>query len=51
MSETQSKNVKDAVHAVVQSLPSYVTWDDVQYRLFVRQQIDAGPLPEDPPVV
>ena len=42
MSEAQSSGVKDAVNAIIQSLPDDVSWDEVQYRLYVRQQIDAG---------
>lgn len=33
---------KDAAQAVVSSLPDDVSWDDVQYHLYVRQQIEAG---------
>jgi predicted transcriptional regulator len=47
MSETQSSGVKEAVNAIVQSLPDDVTWDEVQYRLYVRQQIDAGLVDSD----
>jgi predicted transcriptional regulator len=42
MTEPASIGVKDAVNAVVQSLPDNVSWDEVHYRLYVRQQIDAG---------
>lgn len=35
-------NVKESVKAVMQSLPDDVTWDEVQYRLYVRQQIERG---------
>ena len=47
MSEIQTSGVKDAVNAIVQSLPDDVTWDEVQYRLYVRQQIDAGLVDND----
>lgn len=33
---------KDAAQAVVSSLPDDASWDDVQYHLYVRQQIEAG---------
>jgi len=33
---------KSAALAVLHSLPEDSSWDDVQYRLYVRQQIDAG---------
>ncbi len=35
-------NVKTAISEILNSLPDTVTWDEVQYRLFVRQQIEAG---------
>ena len=43
MSNTaENFNVKDAVRAVIQGLPDNVTWDEVQYRIYVRQQIESG---------
>ena len=33
---------KDAAQAVVNSLPEDASWDDVQYHLDVRQQIESG---------
>jgi predicted transcriptional regulator len=42
MSDRPSSGVKHAVTEVIQSLPDDVSWDEVQYRLYVRQQIDAG---------
>ena len=42
MRETGDFGVKDAIRSVIQSLPDSVTWDEVQYRLYVRQQIEAG---------
>ena len=35
-------NVKNAVVELMSSLPDSVSWDEVQYRLYVRQQIEAG---------
>jgi predicted transcriptional regulator len=34
--------IKDAVLELAQQLPEECTWDDVMYRIFVRQKIDAG---------
>ena len=34
--------VKAAAKAVLESLPDDATWEDVQYHLYVRQQIAAG---------
>ena len=33
---------KDAARAVVDGLPDDVSWEDLQYQLYVRQQIEAG---------
>ncbi|MGV3484385.1 MAG: hypothetical protein ACO1RT_08205 [Planctomycetaceae bacterium] len=38
---------KDAAQAVVSSLPDNASWEDVQYRLYVRQQIEAGLADDD----
>jgi predicted transcriptional regulator len=35
-------DVKNAVLELAQSLPEECTWDEVMYRIFVRQKIDAG---------
>ena len=42
MSDAHTSGVKEAVNAIMQALPDDVSWDEVQYRLYVRQQIDAG---------
>jgi predicted transcriptional regulator len=34
--------VKEAVLELAQQLPEECTWDEVMYRIFVRQKIDAG---------
>ena len=33
---------KTAARAILDLLPDNATWEDVQYHLYVRQQIDAG---------
>jgi predicted transcriptional regulator len=35
-------NVKNAVTELINTLPDSVSWDEVQYHLYVRQQIEAG---------
>jgi predicted transcriptional regulator len=35
-------DVKDALLELAQQLPDECTWDEVMYRIFVRQKIDAG---------
>ncbi len=42
MNPSADTKVKDSVRSVIQLLPDTVTWDEVQYRLYVRQQIEAG---------
>ena len=36
------KSVKESVLELVQELPDECTWDDVMYRLYVRQKIEAA---------
>ena len=40
--QTQPETVKQAASAVLQTLPDDVTWERLQYHLFVRQQIELG---------
>jgi len=42
MIETGSDSVKSAARTIVDALPDDATWDDVMYRIYVRQEIDAG---------
>jgi predicted transcriptional regulator len=35
-------DVKQAVLELAQQLPEECTWDEVMYRIFVRQKIDTG---------
>jgi hypothetical protein len=42
MPGTQTKDIKSAARQLVDSLPDDATWDDVMYRVYVRQAIDAG---------
>lgn len=41
MSNT-AEPAKTAAMAILDTLPDDVSWEDVQYHLYVRQQIDAG---------
>ncbi|GAA5506718.1 hypothetical protein [Novipirellula caenicola] len=41
MSHT-AEPAKAAAKAILDALPDDASWDDVQYHLYVRQQIDAG---------
>lgn len=42
MSTTPDSNIKTRVFETLESLPDDATWDDVMYRLYVRQKIEAG---------
>ncbi|QDV70855.1 hypothetical protein Poly24_45880 [Rosistilla carotiformis] len=41
MSHT-AEPAKTAAKAILDALPDDASWEDVQYHLYVRQQIDAG---------
>ena len=36
------QNVKEEARRLVETLPEDVTWDDLMYRIYVRQAIEAG---------
>ena len=42
MPDTQNKDIRSAARQLVDSLPDDATWDDVMYRVYVRQAIEAG---------
>ena len=42
MSDVKSTDVKADAHRLIDSLPDDATWDDIMYRVYVRQCIDAG---------
>lgn len=42
MTETRSESVKSAARTMVEALPDDATWDDIMYRIYVRQEIEAG---------
>jgi hypothetical protein len=35
-------DIKENAHKLIDSLPSSATWDDVMYRIYVRQSIESG---------
>jgi len=37
-----SATAKDAARDLIERLPDDATWDDIYYRLYVRQSIEAG---------
>jgi len=40
--ESTISDLKTAAHQLVDELPPHSTWDDLQYRIYVRQAIEAG---------
>ncbi|MDB4766125.1 hypothetical protein OAG71_00410 [bacterium] len=42
MSITPDQSVKAKVSETIATLPDDATWDDVMYRLYVREKIEAG---------
>ena len=38
----QTKSIKAQAHQLVDNLPDNANWEDVMYRIYVRQAIDAG---------
>jgi predicted transcriptional regulator len=38
----QDASVKKEAHRLVEDLPEDATWDDLMYRIYVRQAIEAG---------
>ena len=42
MSDRPSNDIKSDAHRMIDGLPDDATWDDVMYRVYVRQCIEAG---------
>jgi predicted transcriptional regulator len=42
MLDSGNQDVKSAVRQLAETLPDDATWDDVMYRVYVHQAIDAG---------
>ena len=42
MPETEANGVKTAARQITEGLPDDATWDDLMYRVYVRQAIEAG---------
>jgi hypothetical protein len=38
----QTETVKEQAHRLLDSLPDSATWEDLIYRIYVRQAIEAG---------
>ena len=42
MADAASGDIKSEAHRLIDALPPDATWDDVMYRVYVRQCVDAG---------
>jgi predicted transcriptional regulator len=38
----QTESIKQQAHRLLDNLPETATWDDLMYRIYVRQAIEAG---------
>ena len=38
----ETQNIKQEAHRLLDNLPDAATWDDLIYRIYVRQAIEAG---------
>ena len=38
----QTENIKNKAHQLLDNLPDSVTWEDLIYRIYVREAIEAG---------
>jgi len=38
----QTESIKEKAHQLLDNLPESATWDDLMYRIYVRQSIEAG---------
>jgi len=42
LSQNPITDIKESAHKLIDSLPPSATWDDVMYRIYVRQSIESG---------
>ena len=42
MKSMQTENIKDKAHKLLDNLPDSATWEDLMYRIYVREAIEAG---------
>ncbi|MBE7446177.1 MAG: hypothetical protein HS132_13350 [Planctomycetia bacterium] len=38
----QTPNIKQEAYHLLENLPENATWDDIMYKIYVRQSIEAG---------
>ncbi len=42
MNEMETKTVRDEAKDLLRDLPDQATWDDLMYRIYVRQAVESG---------
>ena len=42
VNEMETKTVRDEAMDLLRDLPDQATWDDLMYRIYVRQAVEAG---------
>ncbi len=42
MTDAVHGDIKSEAHRLIDALPNDATWDDIMYRVYVRQCVDAG---------
>ena len=42
MADAQSRDIRSEAHRLVDGLPDNASWEDVMYRVYVKQCVDAG---------
>ncbi len=42
MNEMETKTVRDEAMDLLRDLPDQATWDDLMYRIYVRQAVESG---------
>ena len=42
MNEVETKTVRDEAKDLLRDLPDQATWDDLMYRIYVRQAVESG---------
>lgn len=40
--DMQNSNIREEAHRLLDDLPEGATWDDLMYKIYVRQAIEAG---------
>jgi predicted transcriptional regulator len=38
----QTENIKQEAHRLLENMPDHATWEELMYRIYVRESIEAG---------